>query len=250
MHFNKAFLFDDRATADKIIRAQTPYQCKQLGRKVNQFDQAKWNREKDEIAYTGNLLKFRDSDNADQLKAALMSTGSTEIIAVVNHIKAITMPKSIRANIGTGLQKSQNKGTAVQDQPKHMVSLCTRIASKLALNLSVMSFGDQDHRGDYSRLRGELAEVIPDIKYEKNIPADSIMQFFDLDLQPYQVIIDKAQKGVWLNEIKTLANTQYDGYVPFGFRLDDRFFADFAICERVSARISVSASQFSQLCMY
>ena len=57
MMWAKAILFDDSATAEKIMLAKTPKEIKKLGREVSNFDQAVWNENKLEIVIKANYNK-------------------------------------------------------------------------------------------------------------------------------------------------------------------------------------------------
>jgi len=58
MMAEKARLFQDAATLDLILRAKTPKEQKELGRKVRNFNGQKWHNVAREIVYQGNLAKF------------------------------------------------------------------------------------------------------------------------------------------------------------------------------------------------
>lgn len=71
MMAQKALLFDDQATFDKIILAKTPAEAKKLGRAVQNFEQAKWEEKRFELVTAGNVYKFgQDPD----LKTFLLNT--------------------------------------------------------------------------------------------------------------------------------------------------------------------------------
>ena len=54
----KALLFNDKVSFEKIIVSQTPKEAKKLGRKVKNFGPDVWNDHKYQIAIVGNLHKF------------------------------------------------------------------------------------------------------------------------------------------------------------------------------------------------
>ncbi len=58
MMAKKALLFDDSISFQKIIKANSPSEAKQLGRNVVNFDQKIWDQHKFEIVVKGNFLKF------------------------------------------------------------------------------------------------------------------------------------------------------------------------------------------------
>ena len=74
MMSQKAKLFHDAENDTKILRANTPGECKQLGKKVRPFDPAVWNAAKYEIVKAGNRAKYEQNQD---LKAKLLATGSS-----------------------------------------------------------------------------------------------------------------------------------------------------------------------------
>ena len=77
MMWAKAILFDDSATAEKIMLAKTPKEIKKLGREVSNFDQAVWNENKLEIVIKANYNKF--TQNGELLKQ-LLATGDRVLV--------------------------------------------------------------------------------------------------------------------------------------------------------------------------
>ncbi len=71
MMYQKAILFNDEETANKILNTSKPREQKNLGRQVKNFDQKIWDEHKENIVYQGNYLKF--SQNED-LKEYLIDT--------------------------------------------------------------------------------------------------------------------------------------------------------------------------------
>lgn len=71
MMAQKAMLFDDRKTCQRIMAATEPRTFKQLGKQVKPFDSAVWDTHKKEIVIKGNLAKFGQNE---ALKAFLLST--------------------------------------------------------------------------------------------------------------------------------------------------------------------------------
>ena len=59
----KALLFGDYETAEQIMKASSPKEQKELGRKVKNFDQEIWDDEKYEIVLDGNVRKYNNRDN-------------------------------------------------------------------------------------------------------------------------------------------------------------------------------------------
>lgn len=59
MMWRKAMLFDDDASAEKILRVGHPREAKELGRGVVGFDQRRWEAHRYEVVVTGSVAKFR-----------------------------------------------------------------------------------------------------------------------------------------------------------------------------------------------
>lgn len=77
MMAHKASLFGDVEIFEKILRAEKPAEVKELGRKIRNFDQAKWNDKKFEIVKIGNFHKFTQDK---KLMDYLLSTGDRIIV--------------------------------------------------------------------------------------------------------------------------------------------------------------------------
>ena len=73
MMSEKAKLFGDIVTYDKIMATSDPAQHKSLGRQVRPFDYAEWERRREEIVLTGSYAKF--AQNA-AMKQHLLATGN------------------------------------------------------------------------------------------------------------------------------------------------------------------------------
>ena len=58
MMFQKATVFGDIETASRILEATHPRECKELGRKVRNFNQEIWDQVKQGIVFSGNYHKF------------------------------------------------------------------------------------------------------------------------------------------------------------------------------------------------
>ena len=58
MMHQKALLFDDLVTAQKILVETKPASIKRLGREVNHFNNSTWDKNKVNIVYINNLAKF------------------------------------------------------------------------------------------------------------------------------------------------------------------------------------------------
>jgi ribA/ribD-fused uncharacterized protein len=77
MMYQKALLFNDKETANKILNTKEPREQKKLGREVKNFDEHVWDVAKEKIVYNGNYLKF--SQNED-LKEYLCDTHPYELV--------------------------------------------------------------------------------------------------------------------------------------------------------------------------
>lgn len=73
MMYQKAILFQDKKTAQKILRAMEPKAQKRLGRKVQGFDDGVWQEKRIDIVKQGNRLKFQQ--NPSLLKKLCQTTG-------------------------------------------------------------------------------------------------------------------------------------------------------------------------------
>ncbi len=77
MMAEKARLFNDPETLEKIIHAKGPAKAKQLGRQVIGFNQQAWEEKRMEIVVKGNLHKFSQNP---ELKAFLLNTGKRVLV--------------------------------------------------------------------------------------------------------------------------------------------------------------------------
>ena len=77
MMAQKALLFNDNEIFNEIMRANHPKEYKELGRKIKNFSEAKWNESKYQIVLKGNIAKF--SQNG-KLKAFLLNTGTKILV--------------------------------------------------------------------------------------------------------------------------------------------------------------------------
>jgi ribA/ribD-fused uncharacterized protein len=81
MMFQKALLFSDLEIARKILGSTSTgkkamLEVKGLGRKVKDFDEGAWNKNRERIVLEGTLHKFRQNE---ALLAKLLDTGNKEI---------------------------------------------------------------------------------------------------------------------------------------------------------------------------
>ena len=77
MMAEKARLFGDAATFEKIMAAPGPRECKALGRTVAGFNSAVWDSRKRDIVLRGSLAKF--SQNTE-FRAYLLGTGNAVLV--------------------------------------------------------------------------------------------------------------------------------------------------------------------------
>ena len=77
MMAEKAALFNDQVTRQKILAADNPRDYKSLGREVKNFDSQMWDQKKYRIVLTGNIAKFSQNP---ELFAFLDSTGDSVLV--------------------------------------------------------------------------------------------------------------------------------------------------------------------------
>ncbi|MGF1741518.1 NADAR family protein [Vibrio profundum] len=77
MMYHKATLFDGSEIAQKVINSCHPNEVKMLGRKVCNFDEEIWNRERFEIVVRANKLKFEKNP---ELLDFLLSTDTRVLV--------------------------------------------------------------------------------------------------------------------------------------------------------------------------
>jgi ribA/ribD-fused uncharacterized protein len=77
MMAEKARLFGDHETLERILAAPSPDAVKTLGRGVRGFDEATWRERRYEIVVAGSLHKFRQNE---PLRAFLLSTGNKVLV--------------------------------------------------------------------------------------------------------------------------------------------------------------------------
>ena len=77
MMAQKALLFGDNEIFHKIMSSKSPKEYKELGRKIKNFSDSKWNENKYQIVLKGNIAKFSQNE---KLKAFLLNTGTKVIV--------------------------------------------------------------------------------------------------------------------------------------------------------------------------
>lgn len=74
---HKALLFNDKESAESVLKTNNPKKQKALGRKVKGFNEAIWNQNKFKIMVNGLMLKFEQNP---ELKKKLLETGNKIIV--------------------------------------------------------------------------------------------------------------------------------------------------------------------------
>jgi len=77
MMAEKALFFNDHESRKKIIESDNPFEMKNLGRKVRNFDSEEWNKVKYSIVLNGNYYRF--SQNKD-MRDFLIATGNSLLV--------------------------------------------------------------------------------------------------------------------------------------------------------------------------
>lgn len=77
MMAQKAKLFDDKDSYNRILKTSSPKEQKAIGRKVRGFDVKIWSERCKQIVFEINVAKFSQNLN---LKKALMDTGNKELV--------------------------------------------------------------------------------------------------------------------------------------------------------------------------
>lgn len=95
MMSQKALLFGDKETNEKIMKAENQGEIKSLGRKVKNFDEIVWNEFKSLIVLTGNYYKFSQLNKARQY-----------LLGTKNAILAEASPYDTIWGIGMGEQEA------------------------------------------------------------------------------------------------------------------------------------------------
>ena len=75
--YEKAMYFDDKEIAKKILETSNPRIAKDLGRKVKNFDDAKWSLMSYDYMVDVCYAKFKQNEN---LKEILLNTGNKTIV--------------------------------------------------------------------------------------------------------------------------------------------------------------------------
>jgi hypothetical protein len=73
----KALSMNDYESHEKMMNSSDPQYIKQLGRKVKNYDDEKWSKQRYEIVVLGNYLKFNQNK---ELRIWLLSTGNQLLV--------------------------------------------------------------------------------------------------------------------------------------------------------------------------
>lgn len=77
MMWRKAMLFEDTETAAQVLTVRHPGEAKSLGRKVRDFDEARWDAHRYEVVVVGNTAKFGQHE---ELRSYLIGTGDRVLV--------------------------------------------------------------------------------------------------------------------------------------------------------------------------
>ncbi len=84
MMYQKAILFKDEEIAKEIMNANDVAIIKELGRKVHNYDDKRWDEVRGDIVYNGLLAKFSQNE---ELKKRLLGTGDAILAECALHDK-------------------------------------------------------------------------------------------------------------------------------------------------------------------
>lgn len=107
MMYRKALLFDDKAAAQKLLKATNPGAAKAIGRQVQGFDQKLWEQQRFDIVVAGNRAKFSSDP---ELEAFLLGTGNRILVEAspVDRIWGIGMAEDHPDCTNPNLWKGEN----------------------------------------------------------------------------------------------------------------------------------------------
>jgi hypothetical protein len=123
MMFHKANLFNDLQIASEILSTNNPKIAKDLGRQVKNFNQTLWDKNKYNIVYNGNYLKFK---NNKKLLTLLLETSPKLLVE--------TNPRDLIWS--NGLSEEQSKITPEKMWPGQNLlgKILTQIRNDLSHN--------------------------------------------------------------------------------------------------------------------
>ena len=85
MMYRKAVLFEDFTVAKKILGTSAPKEQKKLGRQVKSFNQATWEKHREEIVEAANWNKLTNSKKGRELPEKLLATEDRLLVEVCCH---------------------------------------------------------------------------------------------------------------------------------------------------------------------
>ena len=77
MMYRKALLMGDLEMSEKILKTGDPRKAKALGRKVSNWDEEKWVKNREQIMYDGCMLKFSNPENIEMRNELLSTRGKS-----------------------------------------------------------------------------------------------------------------------------------------------------------------------------
>jgi len=80
MMIQKAKLFGDEETAEKMMQTTVPSEHQALGRKAKGFNRPKWDEHKSRIVEEGNYHKFTKGKESSWMAKKLLETGDRELV--------------------------------------------------------------------------------------------------------------------------------------------------------------------------
>jgi len=84
MMWSKACLMGDHEIARMVMEAEAPAAIKALGRKVKNYDEGLWGRERRRVVYEGCLAKFQQDG---VLRQKLLATGKAALVEAASYDK-------------------------------------------------------------------------------------------------------------------------------------------------------------------
>jgi len=120
MHYQKAVMFCDTATAQKILSTSDPSEAKKLGRRVRPFNGQVWDDRSMQIVYDANMAKFTQNPKLLEIITSIRYQGKFFVEASpYDKIWGIGMRQSEARTLQPSQWKGQNKLgrvlTAVRD---------------------------------------------------------------------------------------------------------------------------------------
>lgn len=135
MMAEKARVFKDWATADKIMSAHTPDLQKSLGRTVKPFDEVIWDKVCCRIVYTGNYFKF--TQNPEYL---------SDLMATKGHTLVEASPYDTIWGIGLSMHDDRANDRATWRGKNYLGEILTKLREDLIDNSArILKFNFENH---------------------------------------------------------------------------------------------------------